>query len=444
MPHMATIREIRHLIDKTPFVDTHEHLYEETTRLKALEKGAVERSWAPDFGLLFCHYADADLVVAGMPPADVSKLFSFDVDVRDKWKLFEPWYARSKHTGYVQCVRESVRLVYDEEDLNEATYARISEKVRKQIQPGFYRPLLKETALVEHTQVNTLEGGIFQETQYPDLLCQDLSFVAMATGISNASILKLCELAHRSVSSLRDWHEVIDWCLETYGPKAIALKSQSAYQRRLDYADVDEATAAPVFEKLLKDEKSVTPAELKALQDHLFHYVVRKSVEYRLPVKLHTGYFAGHSGMPLERVAANLGDLCPVLKMHPKAKFVLMHIAYPYDGEAIAVTKHYPNVYVDMCWAWIINPMASVRFTKEFLMAAPHNKLLTFGGDYIIAELVPGHAHIARKGLAQSISELIDEDWLDDKEAPELIDRIMRGNANELFEYGETLKAWKV
>jgi len=436
------LRDIRNLVDRTPLVDTHEHLFEESTRVAALIKGAVERSWAPDFGLLFAHYADADLIVAGMPPKDKDRLFSFDVDVRDKWKLFAPWYERSKHTGYVQCVRESVRALYDVDDLNEATYQRISDKVRSRVAPGYYKPILKEIANIEHTQVNTLEGGIFQETEYPELLCQDLSFVAMATGINRNAVLKLCEEAHRSVADLTGWHGVIDWCFEHYGRRAIALKSQSAYGRRLDYENVSAEDAAPIFELMMQDEKSVTPEQLKALQDHLFHYVVEKSIEYKLPIKLHTGYFAGYGGMPLERVRANLSDLCPVLKQHPSAQFVLMHIAYPYQDEAIAIAKHYPNVYIDLCWAWIINPAASVRFTKEFLTAVPHNKLLTFGGDYIVVELVPGHAQIARKGIAQAVSELVEEDWLSDREAPDLIDRIMRGNANELFPYERALRAW--
>ena len=102
------------------------------------------------------------------------------------------------------------------------------------------------------------------------------------------------------------------------------------------------------------------------------------------------------------------------------------------------------NVYVDMCWAWIINPMACVRFVKEFLMAAPACKLFTFGGDYLPVELVAGHAAIARQGITQAIAELIEEDWLAEDEAPALIDRIMRGNAHEIYAYERALKNWKL
>jgi len=88
-----------------------------------------------------------------------------------------------------------------------------------------------------------------------------------------------------------------------------------------------------------------------------------------------------------------------------------------------------------MCWAWILNPPACVRFLKEFLMAAPANKLLSFGGDYGAVENVPGHARIARLGLSQALSELADEGWLREKTLEPLIGRLMIGNAEELFGY---------
>jgi predicted TIM-barrel fold metal-dependent hydrolase len=137
--------------------------------------------------------------------------------------------------------------------------------------------------------------------------------------------------------------------------------------------------------------------------------------------------------MPLQRLRKNASDLCPLLQDFPDTRFVLMHIGYPYQDEFIALAKHYRNVYIDLCWAWIINPMAGVRFVKEFLMAAPANKLFTFGGDYIPVEPVYGHSRIARMGLAQAITELVEESWIAAEETPALIERLMRGNALEVF-----------
>lgn len=437
---MFTAREIAKRIETTPFVDTHEHLMEESERVDSWASPGPDKPLA-DFAVLFAHYAASDLAAAGMAQADHDRLFGHDANPAEKWRLFAPVYERTRHTGYLRCVRESLRLLFGERDIHEGNYASLTERLAEMSKPGYYRHVLKDVANIEYCQVNALEETVFRETAQPSLLAQDISTVALATGLD---VPKVSDLAKRTVTSLADWHAVIDWCFATYGPRAVATKNQSAYGRRLDYAEVSADEAAPLFERYLADPESLKSEERKAIQDHLFHYCLDKATEYSLPVKLHTGYYAGHRHMPLERVRQNAADLCPILQAHPETKFVLMHIDYPYQDEAIALAKHYPNAYIDMCWAWIINPAAGVRFVKEFLMAAPSNKLLTFGGDYSLVEVVTGHAAMARQGLTQAITELVDEGWLEPKHVPDLIDRLMRGNAHDLFDYEGTLAQWGI
>ncbi len=105
------------------------------------------------------------------------------------------------------------------------------------------------------------------------------------------------------------------------------------------------------------------------------------------------------------------------------------------------MAKHWTNACVDMCWAWIINPVAAKDFLKKYLVTAPANKLLTFGGDYFNVEQVLGHAMIARKGIALALSELVEEGWLGLDDALVLIDPIMHGNARRIFRLEEKQRA---
>ena len=439
---MAISNSILSQIEQTSFIDTHEHLWEESTRINNAQR-PVEQQAPHDFSLFFYHYADSDLISAGMPEADMEKLRRADVDIDVKWRLFAPWYEKTRNTGYLRAARESMALLYGEEDVTEHNYRRISELVAAGVKPGYYKDVLRRVARIEYAQVNSFEDLVFNQTQYPELTAQDLSFVALSTGITPEAVAELSRRSGISVKSLKHWREVIDWTFAEYGPRAIAVKNQSAYERRLDYAKISESEAAPVYERWLKDATSLAGAERKAIEDHLFHYCVEKAAEYKLPVKLHTGYYAGHGRMPLARVQRNAGDLSPILHAHPNANFVIMHITYPYQDEAIALAKHYPNAFVDMCWAWIINPAAGVRFVKEFVTAAPANKLLTFGGDYGPVESVPGHAQTARRGLGLAITELVENHWIDDNDVHDLIERLMFRNARELFDYDGTLANWK-
>jgi len=438
---MSMANDIRTLIDRTPFVDTHEHLWEESVRVQALDQGEASKIPAPDIGMLFCHYTDSDMRVAGIPGDALSVAYRWDIAPQDKWKALEPYYLRAHNTGYMLNLRESVRLLYGEDDLRSENVDRVSEKMRGAIAPGYYRVALRDVANIEYAQVNCIEGPIFGETEQPDLLAQDLSFAALSAAGNRE---QLAAQAGVTLKGLDDWHAVIDWAFDTYGPRAIAVKSQNAYARGLDHARVSAEDAAPLFERLLLDDDKVEAAGRKAVEDHLFHYCVHKATEYELPVKLHTGYYAGHNSMPLARLQGNPGEMCELCHMHADARFVFMHITYPYHDHIIAAAKQWRNAYVDMCWAWIINPVACVRFVKEFLGAAPACKLLAFGGDYRPVEMVPGHAAIARRGLAQAITELVEDGWLRENDIEPLIVRLMRGNAHELFDLERTLKNWTV
>ncbi len=70
-------------------------------------------------------------------------------------------------------------------------------------------------------------------------------------------------------------------------------------------------------------------------------------------------------------------------------------------------------------------------------MTAPANKLFPFGGDYMSVETIYGHSQIARQGVAQALAELVEEGWLAQEETPELIERLLSGNAHEIFGEGK-------
>jgi predicted TIM-barrel fold metal-dependent hydrolase len=423
---MSINTQIRDWIEETPFVDTHEHLIEESLRLSATPDDRLFP--CDDWAFMFLHYLSDDLASAGMPPEDLLRFRSPDVCVEEKYQLVAPWWERTRHTGYARAVRLTLQGLYGEDDLTAESAPRIAEKYRALVQPGFYRHIIRERSNIEHCQVNSLQR-IFMETEQPNLLRQDLSIVALSTGLNPAEVERH---TGKTADTLEGWLEVIDWYFATYGPRAVAVKNQSAYSRRLNYAAVPKEQAAALFPRFSRGEV-LTADENKALQDYLFRYCVGKATEIGLPVKLHTGYYAGRNTMPLERLRRNAGDLCPLLQDFPDTRFVLMHIGYPYQDEFIALAKHYRNVYIDLCWAWIINPEAGVRFVREYLVAAPANKLFTFGGDYIPVEPIYGHSRIARHGVGLALSGLVADGWLRLEETRALVERLMRGNALETF-----------
>lgn len=429
------ISSIEELIQQTPILDTHEHLIEESRRLAGPHPNDPFYP-CNDWSYLYHHYARQDLHNVGFTQEHAQQFFDPQRDAKDKWRIFEPYYQRTRNTAYFLAIRHTLRILFQEEDIREDNVERISEKMRAQTRKGFYATILRDVANIESCQVNSLEHMLC-ETEYPDLLLQDLSINWFSTNLVHKAVVD------SKSSMLKDWYELIDRQFEQYGPRAIAVKTQAAYWRDLSFERVTYQEAEPLFTRFVKDASALTAAELKALQDHLFHYCVQKAIDYHLPIKLHCGYLAENNMMPLERLKRIASDLCPLLQTYPEARFILMHIGYPYQHEFIALAKHYSNVYLDMCWAWLINPQASIRFLKEALMAVPSAKLFGFGGDYYPVEPIVGHAWIARQGISQALSELVQEDWLSEESALQVARQLLRENAQNVFAYERVQREWR-
>lgn len=425
-------RQIFAKVWNTPLIDTHEHLADEQDRLSAGNRAKGLDDWTA----VLSGYLGSDLSTAGMPGETVGKFYGNDMAPGEKWKLLEPYWHAVKHTGYGLAARISLKQLYGIEELSADTVEKAQAGYEKVRRPGFYRHILGELSRIESCQVNGLSAP-FHESKMPTLMMQDISIIGMHAG---PDVPKFAKPTGITVSGLDDWYKVIDWWFHKYGRYAVAVKSQDAYRRNIDYQQVPAEKVAEVFKKKIKNEP-MGPEDEKALEDHLFWHAVRKATECNLPVKLHTGYYAGANGMPLSRLIHNAGSACELCKAAPDTPFVFMHLCYPYYEELLAVVKHYTNAHVDMCWGWIINPVAAKDFLKKYLVTAPANKILTFGGDYFYVEQVLGHAVIARQGIALALSELVEEGWLTLPEAIELTDPIMHGNARRIFRLKEKEKA---
>jgi uncharacterized protein len=419
------------LINQIPIADTHEHLVEETDRLNESQP-----LFPNDISLLFIQYVESDLIVSGMPVSDFEKIKTLNGDPEEKWQLIRPWWPMIRSTGYGQMILNTIKILYHFDDLDDSNWLKINDRLSSLPKKGFYRNILKGKCNLDHCQINALDLPLFRETNFPDIFLMDLCVSTLCSDFEPDLINKIIG---REIKNLDDCTEAIDVSFVKYGSKAVAIKNQSAYRRKLDFEKANRTEASNCLHNCLKKNWKVTKSERKYLEDFLFNYTVEKSVEFNLPYKLHTGYHSGHGTMPLHNLRHNAGDIAQLCQNHPRANFVFFHINYPYQDELIALAKHYPNAYIDMCWSWMINPLAAVRFLKEYLVSAPVNKLFIFGGDVSIIELVPGHLELAKKGIAQAISELVSEGWLRSEQVEHIYRCILLNNARELFQTDKKL-----
>jgi predicted TIM-barrel fold metal-dependent hydrolase len=416
--HIQTVR----------LIDTHEHLrYEQ----EYVEQGPdILRS-------LFGNYVTADLVVAGATPEAVERLVDgADPDLRARFAGVRAAWETCQHTGYGEAVRLIARLVYDLEEITPEGLAVANARNDALRRPGERLRLLRDVAGLDHVQTDDFARTRTPDPTDPEFFLYDLTWAGFCNGeVNPAEIHAEVGIVVEDIASLGAAIEAI---FAKHAPTAIAVKAQHAYNRTLLWQERTDDEAEAVLRKQLGGQE-LDEAERLCLGDWCWARGVERAIEHNLPFKIHTGYYAGHSRMPVERIRS--GHLCPLLARYPEARFVLMHIAYPYSDELVALAKHYPNAYVDLCWAWSIDPYTTRDFVRRMIHAVPANKLFAFGGDTAWPSAVVAYAAQARQWLTRALQAEVDEGLLTERQAIALATRMMRTNQEECFDLAGTRAA---
>lgn len=405
-----------------PMCDTHEHL--------CREEQWVEHG--PDIlGDLFGNYVTADLVVAGAPGEAIRRLTDPAAGgIAERFEAIRPAWEAIQFTGYGEAVRLLARHLYDLEEITVDGLERAQCRLAAYRRPGERLRLLRDVARLDHTQTDDFRWACEPDTSGPEFFLYDLSWRNFCCG--ELELPALAADTGITVTRLADLREAMARLFEKHAPTAIAVKTQHAYQRTLLWRERDDADAARALDRLLARPDEADEATRLCLGDWALARGVELAIEYNLPIKIHTGYYAGHGRMPVDRIPA--GNLCSLLTRYPQARFVLMHIAYPYSDELVALAKHYRNVWVDLCWAWSIDPHSTRNFVRQFLHAAPVSKLFGFGGDTRWPTSAAAYAIQARRWLTRALEEEVVAGDLTEKLAMRVADRWLRENQYDCFD----------
>ena len=235
------------------------------------------------------------------------------------------------------------------------------------------------------------------------------------------------------INNLDDYLKFCEHLFEMNVEKnAVCIKNSQAYSRTLFYENVPYEEARALFEK---PSGSLTASEAKKIEDFMFHWILQKAVENDLPVQIHTGYLAGNGNTLDNGQPIKLNNL---FLMYPKAKFSLFHGGFPWTGEFAALGKMFPNVYLDLVWLPQISREEAVSSLDVILDCVPYNKLF-WGGDCGLIEESAGSLEFARDVVSEVLARRVARGLLTEDLALEIVDRIFRENAIEVFKLEKKL-----
>lgn len=417
------IKIIEKKVFETPFIDTHEHLIDESERLDCVKPIIPCDDWA----LLLNHYFGFDLISAGISKEKFDKLFSEQLNPIEKWNILHEYWPYLKSTASGIVFQNTINVLYGLDEISEDNIIELQHRYEQTRKKGFYKYIIQDIANIKHCHVHSPISA-FKKSVSPDILFQDIAL----NGLIQIAVKPYSVPENVKINSLSDWHSLIDWWFSEGDQIAKGVKIGNAYFRRLDFERVEANEVENIFTKKISSQ-IISPEEEKKLQDHLFWYCVDKATAYGLPVKMHTGQWAMNNVMNMQWVRDNPSDCASLCKQAPNTKFVFFHLCYPHYEEMLSLAKSFSNAYIDMCWSWSINPLAAKDFLKKFILTVPNNKIFTFGGDDKIVENVIGHAIVARKGIAQALTELVIENWITISDALDLVENFMYKNAERIF-----------
>lgn len=420
MKHVNTIK----------IIDTHEHqrapIYPDMTKYNI-------------YALINQNYFSADLTSAGSPELNNEIISKNSLDTL--WSRYGTYLNYSMNTSFFKHLNEGLHLLYDYDapfltrENTISLSAQVQEKYKNYnawFNDGFKKINYQVMFLDQfwdpyNCDIDTSHFALVFNVR--DIVTE-ISKGPSASGKEASAEDGFYEQARKKnypIQTLDDYLLFTDYLFkENIKHNAVCIKSTLAYDRTLYYEDISYDKAVLLFNKA----PLVSKEEKKALEDFMFHHVVKKSIEYNLPVQIHTGYFAGNGNMLSNGDPVALTNL---FLQYPKAKFVLFHGGYPWTEAYTALGKMFPNVYLDLVWLSQLSKQTAVRTFDEMLDAVPYNKIFMGAGDCQLIEGAVGALQFDKEVAVEVLTDRIIQGSMSEQIAADILDMVFSRNAIDLF-----------
>lgn len=421
--------EIRTYLDQVPVIESHEHYTGVVEPVDDVLEFVMGNYYASDF----------ESAAFGMD----KKVSSFWVKgakalpFEERFDIFREIYRKSNKTAYARGMQIGMNECWGIEEIDSAEALKELEKMFQSRDQDFYeRKMVKYGIKAKIVDAFDLKPYIEGEVKEYSKYCRFAFPLPSFHEIHNKSdILRLDRYIGRTIVCLDDYLESFEnlfkKCVD-FG--IVCIKDQSAYRRTIAYSNPTKAEAEKVFNDIISNPRDIFGDDrVRVLDDWLFHYFMRIAAKYKLPVQLHTGHMAGIRN---DIGKTNAVNLTSVLELHQDVRFDLFHGNWPYMDEYLFLGKNYPNVWLNLCWVQMIDPIYSIELMKRAVMTVPHSKVFAYGGDTGSIEWAVGYLTMARDNVACALSELVDSGWLDMNEAKEIAVDWFFNNPNEFYKLG--------
>lgn len=374
----------------------------------------------------FMSYIDRD--IQGATGQSLGQLYAQAPSDEARWSILKSVLARVRNVSYwrhnLVMYRELFGLEGDE--LDDTNWSAVNERIKERsADPDWYDHVTNNLCRLR-TQVRNVPWFEDWEPEYfTAILRMEPALFLHEAGTRQT----LEQYLNRSFKDLASLKQGLGELVEKYRQRGSrGIKLAHAYGRTLASENVPTAVAAPVFDKALRGDTLAT-AEVKQLQDHIIFFLAGLAGDLGQVFQIHTGVQNNWGHIP----DSNPLHLLSLLRAHPRTRFDLFHAGYPFIREMGMLGKHYPNVWLNMCWMYVITMEGSRQSLSEWIDLVPAERLLGFGSDVGSPEFVYAHLVMARSCLADVLAEKVQRDFLSETVALDLVQMMLHDNGVALY-----------
>lgn len=347
------------------------------------------------------------------------------------WRRLKRYIEDSGSNTFVRNLIGALSELYDlgEDGINEKNWRDLDREIqRRHAEPAWADQVL-DRAKIRHIIADPYEDPLLDVHQtlgprYHSVLrinCLAVGWHPQSRDHNGNSAAEFAERLGCKIHSYDDYMAMLETALDTLGRRhQVAIKNALAYDRIINYDDPDEKLARQAWGKT-----NPPPVEQKAFGDVVVNRLCLLAGQRNIPVQMHLGLGLLRGTNPMQ--------VAGLIERHPRTRFLLMHLGYPWCSELLGLAFIYRNVWIDLTWSWLISPTRFKRVLREAIEVLPDESRLMLGGDCWHVEESFGAMTLARKLISDVLGEKIALGYFKMPDAQRLAAKIFHQNAAAFF-----------
>lgn len=346
----------------------------------------------------------------------------------ERWEIFKQVLDKTRNVSYWRHNMVVYQELFglEDDELYDGNWGELNAKIKvASANPNWYRHVTNDVCNLK-TQVRNIPWFQDWEPEYFTAVLRMESALGLHSKGTRESLEEHLNSSFADIKSLKGG--IADLVEEYRQRGSVGIKLAHAYGRTLASENVPEETAGKIFARALAGDK-LSSEEIKQFEDHIIFFLAGLAGELKQVFQIHTGVQGNWGYIPNSDPLL----LLPLLHANRSTKFDLFHAGYPYSREIGMLGKHAPNVWLNMCWMYVITMEGSRQSLSEWIDLVPAYRLLGFGSDVGWPEMIYGHLIMARACIADVLAEKVQRDFLSKTAALDLVRKMLHDNPVELY-----------